>query len=132
MQLEYPGTAYIAVKDPVNLSETGEKWSRVHLDYAGPITKVILVAVDSHYKCIEAIAIRNSIAGSTISSVRQMLRHFGIPRTVVTDNGAQFAAELFSLFLSPKRKEQTGTKYPKLTPFSSFMPLLPFSIPATV
>lgn len=86
---------------PINWPPTQENWSRVHLDFAGPMNgAMILVAVDSHSKWIEAVPMQHATAESTITALREMFSRFGIPRTIVTDNGTQFTSETFAKFLS--------------------------------
>lgn len=80
-------------KTPVNWPLTQENWSRVHLDFAGPVNgAMILVAVDSHSKWIEAIAMQHATTESTITALREIFSRFGIPRTIVSDNGTQLTS----------------------------------------
>lgn len=87
-------------KEPVNWPETRERWSRLHIDYAGPIKgTMILVVVDSHTKWIEAVPVSQANSHSTINALRTIFSRFGIPRTVVTDNGTPFTAWEFEQFM---------------------------------
>lgn len=48
-------------KTPVVWPETGERWSRLHIDLAGPMDgRVLLTVVDSHSKCIEAVLMKST------------------------------------------------------------------------
>lgn len=78
-----------------------KKTGPAFLDFAGPLNgAMILVAVDSHSKWIEAVPMQHATAESTITALREMFNRFGIPRTIVTDNGTQFTSETFAKFLS--------------------------------
>ena len=64
-------------------------WSRVHLDYAGPIeNKMILVAVDAYSKWIEAKVVHSSTFAT-----------HGLPETIVTDIGTCFTSAEFQQFV---------------------------------
>jgi len=75
-------------------------WERVHLDFAQIDGQEVLIAVDAHSKWIEAVPMRSTTATATIRVVRDMLARFGLPRTIVTDNGTQFVSEEFFDFLT--------------------------------
>ena len=79
-----------------------ELWARLHLDYAGPVQgKMILVMVDAHSKRIEAICTPNATSTAVIEELRTIFAQFGIPETVVTDNGTCFvSAEIEAFFKS--------------------------------
>ncbi|XP_037501017.1 uncharacterized protein K02A2.6-like [Rhipicephalus sanguineus] len=86
---------------PVPWPTTGEKWSRLHADYAGPIEgHMILVVVDSETKWIEAVPTKSATAEVTVEALRAMFARFGLPRTLVTDNGPQFTGFHFRNFLA--------------------------------
>lgn len=90
-----------AAAPPVNWPKTNEKWSRLHVDFAGPIAgKMILVAVDAHTKWIEAVPVKHATTTSTITCLRAMFSRFGVPRTIVSDNGTQFSSQDFATFVA--------------------------------
>ena len=71
-------------------------WSRVHLDFAGLVQgKMLLVVVDAHSK---AHPIATTTAKATIEQLRVMFARWGIPETVVSDNGPQFIAHEYEYF----------------------------------
>lgn len=75
-------------------------WSRIHLDFAGPVeNQMILVVIDSHSKWIEAIPMVHATSCATKQHLKKMFAQFGIPRTVVTDNGSPFVSQEFEQFL---------------------------------
>lgn len=97
----------------MNWPPTQENWSRGHLDFDGPVSgTMILVVVDSHYKWIEAVPMQHATAESAITSLREMLSRFGIPRTIVVDNRMQFTSETFAKFFSG-----TNVKHLRTAPY---------------
>ena len=89
-------------------------WERVHLDYASVEGKDVLIVVDAYSKWIDAKVVESASAAATIRVVRQMFACFGLPETIVTDNGSQFVSEEFFDFLSQNgvRLVQTAPKHP--------------------
>ena len=70
-----------------------EPWSRLHLDYAGPIeNRMILVAVDSFSQRISAMVVRSSTSNVTIEQLRMLFAEHGLPETIVTDNATCFTS----------------------------------------
>lgn len=95
---------------PVPWPTTGEKWSRLHADYAGPIEgHMILVVVDSETKWIEAVPTKSATAEVTVEALRAMFARFGLPRTLVTDNGPQFTGFHFRNFLAQNQVKHLTT-----------------------
>ena len=75
-------------------------WSRLHVDYAGPfLGHMFLVIIDAYSKWIEAIPLPAATTRLTIQQLRTIFARFGIPDTVVTDNGACFVSSEFEQFL---------------------------------
>ncbi|XP_049272538.1 uncharacterized protein K02A2.6-like [Rhipicephalus sanguineus] len=92
---------------PVPWPTTGEKWSRLHADYAGPIEgHMILVVVDSETKWMEAVPTKSATAEVTVEALRAMFARFGLPRTLVTDNGPQFTGFHFRNFLAQNQEQR--------------------------
>ena len=88
-------------------------WARLHLDYAGPVQgKMILVLVDAHSKWIEAICTPNATSAAVIEELRALFAQFGLPETVVTDNGTCFiSAEIEAFFTRNGIKHLTSAPY---------------------
>ncbi|XP_037876915.1 uncharacterized protein K02A2.6-like [Bombyx mori] len=75
-------------------------WSRLHLDFLGPIGGVTyLVVVDSCSKWIEAIKMQRTTAQAVISVLRDLWSKFGLPKQTVSDNGPPFSSSDFQKFL---------------------------------
>lgn len=89
-----------AAQVPSKWPETHQRWSRLHLDFAGPLEGyMVLVLVDSETKWIEAIPLKTASAETTIGVLRELFARFGVPRTVVSDNGPQFSSAAMARFL---------------------------------
>ena len=74
-------------------------WSRLHIDYAGPLDgKMFLVVIDAHSKWIEVFPVTSATAQSTVHKLRQLFSQFGFPESIVSDNGTQFTAQEFGNF----------------------------------
>ena len=85
-------------------------WSRLHLDYAGPVEdRMLLIVVDAHSKWIEALPSSSSTAATTINHLRQLFATHGLPDTIVTDNGPCFTSTAFTAFLSASGIEHIRT-----------------------
>lgn len=77
-----------------------EPMQRVHLDFAGPfLNKQFLIMVDAYSKWPEVHVMNDITAKSTVSKCRQIFAMFGLPRTIVTDNGRTFISNEFQKFL---------------------------------
>ena len=78
---------------------TKSPWSRIHLDFAGPLdSRYFLVLIDSHSKWPEICVMKNPTTTATISFLRDIFSRFGVPETLVTDNGTQFTSFEFADF----------------------------------
>ncbi|KAE8736627.1 hypothetical protein FOCC_FOCC017918 [Frankliniella occidentalis] len=77
-----------------------EVWERVHLDYAGPVEgHYLLIGIDAHSKWPVVKVVNNLTAATLITHVRYIFSDFGIPCTIVNDNGAQLVSKEFEQFL---------------------------------
>ncbi len=88
-------------------------WSRIHLDFAGPFeNQMILVLIDSHSKWIEAFKTASATSKAVISKFRFLFSQFGVPETIVSDNGTCFTSEEFAIFLKSNGiKHYTSAPY---------------------
>ena len=76
-------------------------WPRLHLDFAGPfLNYMFLVIIDAHTKWLEAIPLSGATSRLTIQQLQTIFAHFGLPDTVVTDNGTCFVSSEFEQFIS--------------------------------
>ena len=75
-------------------------WARLHLDFAGPFEgKNILIAIDAHSKWVEAVCTPSTSSSAIIEELRTLFAKFGLPESVVTDNGTGFVSQEFETFL---------------------------------
>lgn len=61
---------------------------------------MVLVIIDCYCKWVEAFVVASADSQITIEKFRECFARFGLPNTVVTDNGTQFVSAEFSKFLS--------------------------------
>ena len=83
------------------------------LDMVGPLRTGrngythVLVAVNKFTKYIEAKPIKNLDAGTAISFVRGLTFRYGVPHSIITDNGSNFDSDQFRAFAPLKAHEST-------------------------
>lgn len=86
-------------------------WERIHIDYAGPVAgKMLLIIVDAYSKWLEVKITSSTTTQATISMLEELFAAYGIPITIVSDNGPQFTATEFKEFI-----QRIGVKYHKRT-----------------
>ena len=85
-------------------------WERVHADFAVPFKgKMFLLVTDAHSKWPEIVEMSSTTAMKTMEELRRMFAAYGLPEQLVTDNGPQFTAEEFAVFL-----KRNGIKHIKV------------------
>ncbi|XP_035900492.1 uncharacterized protein K02A2.6-like [Anopheles stephensi] len=84
---------------PVDWPKSTAPWQRIHIDYAGPIEgEYYFLAVDSYSKWPEIIPTKHTTAQVTVKILRGLCARFGMPETIVSDNGTQFTSSEFGDF----------------------------------
>jgi hypothetical protein len=85
---------------PLHPLPVDEKWSRIHMDFIGPLPKSngfshILLITDSFSKWPEAFPLASQEA-TEVSKVlfREIFSRYGAPRTIVSDRGRNFMSKL--------------------------------------
>lgn len=99
----------------INWTDTERPWSRVHIDFAGPINKIyFFIMIDSHSKWIEVNYTKVPDTDFCIKCLAYSFSRFGLPDKIVSDNGPQFTAEKFKNFLKQHGISQflTATYFP--------------------
>ncbi|CAB4028524.1 uncharacterized protein K02A2.6-like, partial [Paramuricea clavata] len=89
-------------------------WQRIHTDFAGPfLGMMFLVIVDAHTKWPEVIIMHSKTTISkTVEALRTVFARNGLLELLVSDNGPQFTAEDFQLFLKKNGvKHVTSAQY---------------------
>ena len=75
--------------------------ARLHIDFAGPFqNKTFLVVVDAHSKWVEAMVVSSTSSTAVITELRTLFARFGIPETIVSDNGTGFTSREFKDFVN--------------------------------
>lgn len=88
-------------------------WSRIHIDFAGPfLGHMFLIICDAHSKWLEVKLMNKITASHTILALRDVFSTFGLPDTIVSDNGPTFTSIEFSNFLS-----HNGVKHITVAPY---------------
>ncbi|XP_067620077.1 uncharacterized protein [Eurosta solidaginis] len=97
-----------------------EPWATVCADFVGPMPRskhgntMALVFVDRFSKWVEIMAIRKATTESVVRGFRErILARFGIPKVLITDNGAQFVSKRFKKYL-----EELGVKHQLTAPYT--------------
>ncbi|PIO74864.1 integrase core domain protein [Teladorsagia circumcincta] len=107
-----------AAKSPVkntlcSWSRPDAPWSRIHIDFAGPIDGIsYLVVVDAFSKWPEVIPMTSTTSIATLRELRRLFAQFGLPQIIVSDNGTQFTSAEFQDFC-----RSNGIKHVRSPPF---------------
>lgn len=87
--------------------EAVRPWARIHIDYAGPFQgHYYLVIVDAFSKWPEVLITDRISTSATIQLLRQVFARFGMPETLVSDNGTQFTSAEFAEFCTQNGIDQ--------------------------
>lgn len=79
--------------------KTDVPWTRLHIDYAGPMNgHHYLIVVDSYSKWPEIFKCKHPTSTTTIKVLDELFSRFGVPKTIVSDNGTQFTSSEFKDF----------------------------------
>ena len=88
-------------------------WTRLHMDFAGPKEgRMFLVIIDTLSKWLEVIPMKTATALTTVQQLRTVFARFGVPESVVTDNGPQFVGREFEQFCN-----RNGIRHEKVAPY---------------
>nr|VZI10430.1 unnamed protein product [Spirometra erinaceieuropaei] len=84
---------------PVPWEPSERPWSRVHIDFAGPLNGVsYLILVDAYSKWPDIAPLNPATASATIAFLRRIFSQHGLPEVLVSDNGSQFISSAFEDF----------------------------------
>ena len=79
--------------------EPDEPWQRIHMDFAGPFHSFMwLLYVDAKSKYPGVIKMKLTTSAKLIFEMKKLFSLFGLPKTLVTDNGPQFVSSEFENF----------------------------------
>lgn len=83
------------------------------MDFAGPfLGSIYFLAVDAHFKWAEVFEMSQTTAAKTIAVLRHLLASYGLPDSLVSNNGPQFISEDFGTFL-----RANGVKHIRCAPY---------------
>ena len=93
----------LAVKSPTikfqPWSETEIQWSRLYLDFTVPLNRAYYpVLVDSYTKWPEILKCRRPTTTVAINFLHEFFARFGVPDSIVSDNGTQFTSSELKFF----------------------------------
>ena len=92
-------------------------WFRVHIDYCGPIKgHYFLVIIDAYSKYIEVFPTKSTTSTTTIRLLRTCFSRWGLPVSLVSDNGTAFtSAEFKNFILNTGIRHTTSAPHQKST-----------------
>ena len=74
--------------------------------------KYLLVMVDKFTKWIEAKPVKTAESGSVIDFISRVVHRYGVPHSIITDNGTNFMADKVKLWASSSITLQSITHKP--------------------
>jgi hypothetical protein len=88
-------------------------WSRVHVDFAGPVDgQMLLILVDAHSKWLEVHICKSTTSAATISKLRRTFSQLGLPDILVSNNGPNLTSAEMREFT-----ERNGIRHIKVAPY---------------
>lgn len=89
------------VSKQVSWPVPGVAWERIHVDHAGPVDgHMLFIIVDAYSKWLEVHPVPSTSSSAAISVLRDLFARFGLPNSLVSDNGTAFSSEEFRRFMS--------------------------------
>ena len=87
-------------------------WSRVHADFSMFRNMNYLVVLDSFSKWFEVVPMKSTTASRTVEELRKLFAQHELPEELGSDNGPQFFASEFEVFM-----RSNGVKHTKCAPY---------------
>ena len=87
-------------------------WARLHIDYAGPVDgRMFLIVIDAHSKWIDVFCTPTATSKAMIEELRMLFSRFGLPETIVSDNGTFVSMEFEAFLKSNGIRHHTSAPY---------------------
>jgi len=74
-------------------------WIRLHIDFAEVKQQKFLLIVDSFTKWLEIYPMNSTAATPVIENLYEVFARYGLPKTIVSDNGPPFQSDEFATFM---------------------------------
>ena len=86
-------------KEPILQHEfVARTWGKISADLCELDNRTLLVVSDYYSNYVEVARLNTLTSRAIIKSLKEIFARFGIPDTLITDNGPQFASAEFSVF----------------------------------
>ena len=86
-------------KEPILQHEfVARPWAKVAADLCELDNRTLLVITDYYSNFIEVVRINSTTSRAIIKELKEVFARFGVPDTLVTDNGPQFSSAEFAVF----------------------------------
>jgi RNase H-like domain found in reverse transcriptase/Reverse transcriptase (RNA-dependent DNA polymerase)/Integrase core domain/Integrase zinc binding domain len=92
--------------------KSSRSFERVHLDFFCLYGNYFLIVIDSFSKWMEIALMKRTTAQDVICELRSIFARFGLPSTVVTDNGPPFTSHELETFL-----QSNAIDHPPIPPY---------------
>ena len=93
--------------------ESSIPFSVVHIDFFSFKARDYLVIIDSCTKWIEVYSMKNITSKTTVEMLRDCFSRFGLPRTIVSDNGPTFVSKEVEVLF-----HRNGIKHLRISPYN--------------
>ncbi|KAB0801764.1 hypothetical protein PPYR_03950 [Photinus pyralis] len=93
-------TRHFPAKAPIHPWEYSRNpWSRLHVDFFGPIQgQQFFIVVDSYTKWLEVKCVKTTSSGCAIQVLRELFATHGVCDVIVSDNATAFTSDEFKTF----------------------------------
>ena len=86
-------------KEPLLQHDTTDRpWSKIGIDLCELHNRVLLVICDYYSNFIEVERLNNTTTSGVTKALKAQFARYGVPDTVVSDNGPQFGSKEFTVF----------------------------------
>ncbi|XP_063362806.1 uncharacterized protein K02A2.6-like [Cydia amplana] len=84
---------------PAPWPQTARCFERLHIDFLGPLYgHTYLVIVDTYSKWLEVYPMVSTTSTAVVDKLCDFISRFGLPKTIVSDNGTAFCSQEFTRF----------------------------------